>query len=186
LLFSQTDDELMEKIAKGHSASFRSLFDRHSPRLLGYCSRFMGEKIKAEDVVQEVWMKVVRSAPSYRSEKKFISWLLMIARTTCLSELRKKSAFESIDLFENINDGDDTPLADEQMATAQDLVLLKKSIDELPDAQRVVLTFWMVHESSYEEIAQETTLTVASVKSLLFRARQTLEKKLKGGTHEMG
>lgn len=177
-----TDDELMLRIASGNSKAFRQLFDRHGSRLLGYCSRFMGGKSKGEDVAQEVWMKVIRAAQSYRGEGKFLSWLLMIARTSCLSELRKGSAFEEIQDLEEPAEAQ-TPV-DQQLEKSQDLMRLKKSIDELPDAQRVVLTFWMVHESSYEDIARETALSVAAVKSLLFRARQTLEKKLKGEFHE--
>lgn len=171
----------MARVATGDSAAFRRLFDRHGSRVLGYCSRFMGGRSKAEDVAQEVWMKVVRAASHYRGEGKFLSWLLTIARTSCLSELRAQGEFAK-EAFEELADleGDPSPSADQYMEQAQDIALLKKCIDELPDSQRVVLNLWMNHESSYEEISRETSLSPAAVKSLLFRARQTLERKLKG------
>jgi RNA polymerase sigma-70 factor, ECF subfamily len=85
-----SDDELMAKIAAGSDSAFRDLFDRHGSRVLGYCCRFLATQERGEDVTQEVWIKVIRSAPSYRAEGKFASWILSIAHTTCLDFFRNK------------------------------------------------------------------------------------------------
>lgn len=91
MLFNTTDDELMVRVASGDSRAFRGLFDRYGARLLGYCRRFMGSPTRGEDMAQDVWVKVVKAAPSYRGEGKFVSWLLSLARNTCLGELRRYS-----------------------------------------------------------------------------------------------
>lgn len=182
VFFEATDDELMQKIANGQDSAFRTLFDRHVSRVLGYCTRFMGDKSRGEDAAQEVWMKIIRAAPSYRGEGKFSAWILTIARTTCLTHLRGAGR-EEVPLADNGEDlaVDETQASIEQTLTlGQDVARLKKEIDALPDMQRAVLVQWMTHESTYEEIAREMDLTVPAVKSLLFRAKQALERNLRG------
>jgi RNA polymerase sigma-70 factor (ECF subfamily) len=144
----------------------------------------MGNRQGAEDVAQEVWMKVVRASQSYRGEGKFAAWLMTIARTTCLSALRR-AGDEEVAFDEGMEN--DVPDLDRdgvevEMGRQQTLAQLKKNIDALPDAQRAVLTMWMANEMSYEDIARELGLSPSAVKSLLFRARQNLEKSMRTGT----
>lgn len=181
MLFEPADDDaLMKQIALGNQKAFRQLFDRHASRVLGYCTRFMGGGAKGEDATQEVWMKVVRAAPSYQGEGKFLGWLLTIARTTCLSELRGNGGLEELVATDEVIEvADDRESLENQMMNAQNLQQLKRQIEALPEAQRAVLILWMSHEASYDDICRDTGLSLATVKSLLFRARQTLEKCIK-------
>ena len=72
---SLTDDELMGKIAEGCSDSFNVLFERHGPKVFGYAKKILGDHERAEDVSQEIWVKVVQQAPSYSKEGYFKAWV---------------------------------------------------------------------------------------------------------------
>src|SRR5579872_730846 len=99
-----TDDELMKKIAKGDERAFKALFDRHSGKIFGYARRLMGDPDKAEDVSQEVWMKIVKVAPSYKPTSHFIAWVFTIVRNTSFNSLRNaKSLREDMnqDVYES-------------------------------------------------------------------------------------
>src|SRR5690348_7370901 len=85
------DGELMKQIALGKATAFRELFTRHGSLVLGYSRRIVRETPLAEDVSQEVWIKVVRAAPSYRDQGIFKSWLLKIVRNTALTQLRARN-----------------------------------------------------------------------------------------------
>jgi RNA polymerase sigma-70 factor (ECF subfamily) len=181
LVFSASDDELMQSVARGDQSAFSRLFERHASRVLGYCSRFMGDSTRGEDMAQDTWMKVVRAAPQYRSEGKCLSWILGIARNTCLSEMRRNGPQTQMDGGnEDVADMNSSDLQSQLERQAQ-VTELKKHIENLPDTQRAALIMWVADELSYDEIASQLDLTVASVKSLLFRARQSLEQAMKAG-----
>ncbi len=186
MLFRTPDDQLMERVGKGDDSAFRSLFDRHGARVLGYCRRFMGDTFRGEDMAQATWMKVIKAAPSYRGEDKFLSWVLMVARNTCLSEIRL--SIQSAEVFLADQEFEDSAVErdsfENQVSQRETLDELKEKIEALPDAQRIVLTLWMSDELSYEQIAGELKISLPAVKSLLFRARKSLEKVMRD-QHEM-
>lgn len=182
MIFNSSDDELMKSVAEGSDSAFRRLFDRHTSRVLGLCGRFFGDRSRGEDMAQEVWMKVIRAAPSYKGKGKFVSWLMTIARMTCLSALRSETGTRETEFLDTV-DADqaefDRESIEEVMIREDSVSEIRAKVDALPQGQRVVLTIWMSGESSYEDIAGELGLSVSSVKSLLFRAKQNLEKELR-------
>lgn len=136
-------------------------------------------------MAQNVWMKVVRSAPSYRGEEKFAAWLMSLARNTCLSEMRRHSGkFEvpSEDAAEQADLSVDSAAFEQQVGQQDNLDAIKRKIEALPKAQRVVLTMIMTENLSYEQIAKELEMTVPAIKSLLFRARKSLQKAVRTET----
>ena len=185
-----SDDQLMEKIAKGDKDSFGVLFNRHGGKVLGYALRLLGgDQFMAEDISQNVWIKVVQKAASYQQTGNFIAWVYTITRNSVIDEKRRKreASFQY-----NSEEESETPSSIENslelsqksfesyLLENSDLVIIKKSIDELPEAQRIALTIWLVEDKSYEEIAEHFKQSVSSIKSLLFRAKQTLKEKIKG------
>lgn len=187
-MFGQSsDDELMAAVATGSDSAFRRLFDRHGAAVLGYCRRLMGDSTRGEDMAQNTWMKIVRAAPSYRGEGKFKGWMLSIARHTCFSEMRLQSSqlelpTEEIGEVDNGIEAGERESVEDMLSRHQSVAAVKKLIDALPDSQRVALMLWMSEELSYSEIALAMKLSEAAVKSLLFRARQSLDQRLKVGT----
>lgn len=185
-----SDDQLMEKIAKGDKESFRVLFNRHGGKVLGYALRLLGgDQFMAEDISQNVWIKVVQKASSYQQAGSFIAWVYTITRNSVIDEMRRK---KEETLQYNTDETSETPSAIENslelsqksfeayLLENSDLVIIKKSVDELPEAQRVALTIWLVEDKSYEEIAEHFQQSVSSIKSLLFRAKQNLKEIIKG------
>ena len=160
-----TDDELMKKIAVGNNRAFQLLFDRHSGKVYGYARRLMGDQQRAEDISQEVWMKIVKMAPQYQPTAHFIAWIFTIVRNTSFNHLRN---------LKNLREDTSEDLLE------SDFKMDKSSVEEIlvkeDDANKVRQK---IEELRYEDLAREMDLSVSAVKSLLFRAKRTLEKSLK-------
>lgn len=176
----------MQEIAEGNQKSFQLLFQRYSKPVLGYCTRLLNDRHQAEDVSQDVWIKVVRYASHYEHKGSLISWLFTIARNSSLNQLRAKERFQAATegLEEMYVEMELTKESiEDTLSKSVDISELKIKIDSLPEAQRVVLVLWMSEDLSYEDIARAVGVSVSSVKSLLFRARQSLQETLgKGGS----
>ncbi len=166
------EDELILKIAKGSEAAFTKLFDKYGALILGYCMKYL-EKEKAEEVSQEVWMRVIRFSSNYQSQGKALNWLYTIARNLCYSSL------ESVDL----------PLKDDLLSTPEssieeDLVLkddlknIMKKVSTLPKVQKTCIMMFYIEEKSIEEIANYLSISLSLVKVNLFRAREKLKEVL--------
>ncbi|MCO5143424.1 MAG: RNA polymerase sigma factor [Oligoflexia bacterium] len=180
MLFKQSDDELMEDVKRGSKAAFSELIDRHGSAVLGYCMRvYSGNTATAEDTTQEVWMKVLENNQSYKGSGHFKAWLMTITRNTAFTEMKKSSRYQDENSEEEgeIQIPDDFNL-EEHMVELEDLALTKKHIDSLPDQQRMALILWLDGEDTYQGIAKQLNLSLASVKSLIFRARENIKKKL--------
>lgn len=179
---AKTESELLQRVAQGQNEAFAELFDLHASSLLGYLTRLLGQRSLAEDVSQEVWMKIIRAAGQYKDTGHFRAWMFTIARNTAFNHLRSAetpSVSLDSDEVKKIEDMDTKPL-DELLEQKESHAKLKVAIDELPENQRVALVLYAGEDLSYEQIAQTMKTTVTAVKSLIFRARQGLEK-LKGG-----
>ena len=176
------DGELMKAIAKGNAKAFRELFSRYSSLVLGYSRRMVKDQGLAEDVSQEVWMRVVRAASTYQDKNVFRAWLLNIVRNTSLNLLRSRSHFE----FKAEYDEKDIGFSRDEIETFfsrnQELKKVKALIEALPDQQRLALVIWLSEDVSYEDLARELDTSVSAVKSLLFRARTTLEQQMREAT----
>ena len=139
----------------------------------------MGDRMRGEDITQEVWLKVVRFAHQFSGEKAK-SWVMQIVRTTALNEFRKKD-FALDDSGESAEQVEDVhhESIEEILCRESDLKKLKNAIDRLPEQQRVVFVIWMTEGLSYDEICRQTGLSLDAVKSLIYRARQKLVKELR-------
>jgi RNA polymerase sigma-70 factor (ECF subfamily) len=180
-MIEKTDDELMQAIAQGNQKAFDSLFRRHSSKVLGYSSKLLGSRSLGEDVSQDVWMKVVKMAPSYKGQANFSAWILTMTRNACFDFLRTRKNLVTFDeeRGESLPDvSKDSVL--EILSSSDEISLVQNAIDELPAAQRTALLLWMTEDLSYEQIAHQLGTTVSSVKSVLFRARETLSERLRG------
>lgn len=182
-----SDEDLMRKMAEGSAAAFDEVFRRHSGRVLGYCSRLVGEKAAGEDLAQDVWVKVIKAASDWEPRAGVRAWLLTIARNTALNYLRDRmrtALTEDGEAPEDELRALERPSVEELISRDEDQRLLTAAMDRLPDAKRAALVMWLMEEMSYERIGVELGVSVANVKTILFRAKkelQTLITELGGG-----
>jgi RNA polymerase sigma-70 factor (ECF subfamily) len=179
------DIRLMAEVSAGDDRAFEQLVERHQRLVVGTVSRMLGTQSDAEDIAQQVFVRVWKNAKRYEPRAKFTTWLLKITRNLVFNELRRRSRHPAVPL-QSETDEEERPLKDEH-AIAPDASLLEhelqKAVDaaiaELPETQRMAVILRRYEELSYEEIAEALEQSVSAVKSLLFRARTELRENLK-------
>lgn len=182
----QSDDSLMKVLAnrskpKESKQAFRLLFDRHGGLVLGYCNRLLADRSLAEDVAQDVWMKVIHSAEKYESRNQLRPWLLTIARHTSLNILRSRKNWVELEDSEHEAAGaadNVEPTTLESLVTRGRSLEVRNAIDALPALQRTALSLLTIEGLSYDEIAKAMGLGLGAVKTHIHRGRQTLTEKL--------
>lgn len=178
------DVRLMQLVSAGEAVAFEELVERHQRLVLGTVARMLGNNSDVEDIAQQVFVRVWKSAKRYVPRAKFTTWLLKITRNLVFNELRRRSRHAHLPLQVEA-EGDERPLKDEH-ATTPDASLLEQelqhaietAIAQLPETQRLAVVLRRYDELSYEEIAEVLGQSVPAVKSLLFRARTELRTRL--------
>lgn len=179
------DIRLMGLASAGDTGAFEKLVERHQRLVIGTVGRMLGTNSEAEDIAQQVFVRVWKNAKRYVPRAKFTTWLLKITRNLVFNELRRRSRHPQVPL-QSEADEEERPLKDEQ-AVAPDASLLEEelqmavdaAIANLPENQRMAVILRRYEELSYEEIAEALDQSVSAVKSLLFRARTELRENLK-------
>jgi RNA polymerase sigma-70 factor (ECF subfamily) len=183
------DKALMVRIAQGDEVALRDLIEKHQGAVYGTIAKMLGDPVEAQDLAQQVFVRVYRAAGSYRATAQFKTWIFTIVRNLVFNEHRRRSRATLISLSPQENDerpsGSDSDLPDHGNKTPGENVLQKemlRKIDEailaLPDQQRLAIVLRRYDEFSYEQIAEILKTSVPATKSLLFRARETLRVAL--------
>ena len=178
------DVRLMELVSAGDSAAFEQLVERHQRLVIGTVGRMLGNNSDAEDIAQQVFVRVWKSAKRYVPRAKFTTWLLKITRNLVFNELRRRSRHGQVPLKSETEE-EERPIRDEH-AMGPDASLLEQELQKhidaaiaaLPETQRLAVILRRYEELSYEEIAETLDQSVSAVKSLLFRARTELRTSL--------
>jgi RNA polymerase sigma-70 factor, ECF subfamily len=178
------DAALMALVARGDTPAFERLVERHQTLVLGTVARMLGSNSDVEDVAQQVFIRVWKSAPRYVPTAKFTTWLLTITRNLVFNEIRRRKRHPSETL--DVHQGEESlPLPDRQGRIPDQNLLdqeMQRAVDHaiqaLPEKQRMAVILRRYEEKSYEEIAEVLDLSVPAVKSVLFRARTELRVAL--------
>src|SRR6478735_8127532 len=178
----------MARIKQGDTDALRLLIEAHQHRVIGTVAKMLGDDGDAEDIAQQVFIRVWKSAARYEPTAKFTTWLFKITRNLVFNELRrrKRHATQPLDAA-TAEEGSariqamdpaakppDTTLIDAELQSA-----IQAAIDHLPEAQRMAIILRRYDEFSYEEIGDILKLSVPAVKSVIFRARIELKEKLR-------
>lgn len=174
----------MELAGAGDERAFEQLVERHQRLVVGTVGRMLGAGSDAEDIAQQVFVRVWKNAKRYEPRAKFTTWLLKITRNLVFNELRRRSRHPQVPL-QSETEEEERPLKDEH-AVAPDASLLEHELQQavdaaiasLPETQRLAVILRRYEELSYEEIAEALDQSVSAVKSLLFRARTELRQSL--------
>jgi RNA polymerase sigma-70 factor, ECF subfamily len=178
------ENDLTKNVKKDIDAFFLHLFDQYQHLVYNICFRMTGNRENAQDVTQEVFIKIHRSIQKFRGDSKLSSWIYRITVNTCLNwERRKKLTYwvsldfllESKDKFEPLSE-EATP--DQHLEQSETEQFVQNSIQTLPHRQKTALILHRYENLSYEEIAHVMEISLSAVESLLFRAKENLAKKL--------
>jgi len=178
------DVRLMRLVGRGDTTAFEELIERHQGLVTGTVARMLGSNSDVEDIAQQVFIRVWKSARRYVPRAKFTTWLLKITRNLVFNELRRSKRRGHVPLHAEPG-AEDPPLKDETNPAPDASLLeseLQRAIEEaimqLPKSQRMALVLRRYEQLSYEQIAEVLDLSVPAVKSVLFRARTELRTRL--------
>jgi RNA polymerase sigma-70 factor, ECF subfamily len=179
------DAELMLRVKEGDGASFAILLEKHRLPVIHFLYRMVQNQAVAEELAQEVFLRVYRSRESYEPTAKFTTWLFRIATHLALNSLRdgKKQRLE-----ERLDDdssempvrqvSDRRPSAEQAMVYEARLDEVRRAVAMLPEKQRAAVLMHKYEEMEYSQIAKVLNCSESAVKSLLFRAYETLRARL--------
>jgi RNA polymerase sigma-70 factor (ECF subfamily) len=179
------DAELMLQVRDGDSGSFGLLLERHRSPLLHFLLRMVQNEAVAEELAQEVFLRVYKSRGSYEPSAKFTTWMFRIATHLALNWIRDRrgeKSQKSLDQVTADRPGEQVP--DRRRTVEQELLYQAKlrevrdAIDALPQKQRAAVMMHKYLEMEYVQIAGQIGCTESAVKSLLFRAYETLRGRL--------
>src|SRR6266508_5611022 len=178
------DVRLMRLVSRGDTSAFEELIERHQALVAGTVARMLSSNSDVEDIAQQVFIRVWKSARRYVPRAKFTTWLLKITRNLVFNELRRAKRRAQIPLQSDPG-AEDPPLKDETNLAPDASLLeselqqaIEEAIMQLPESQRMALVLRRYEQLSYEEIAGVLDLSVPAVKSVLFRARTELRSRL--------
>lgn len=178
---------LMERCAKGDERALAALYDRWANPLLSFVERMCRDRAQAEDVVQEVFVRVWRAAPRYLPTAKFSTWLFQIARNAWLNEREKQLRrptpldIESPDAERGSVPAPEAPQSSSPMKSALDRELadrIDSAVRRLPEKLREVWILGAMQGRPYQDVAETLGIPVGTVKSRMFQAVRLLRTDL--------
>ncbi len=184
-----SDEALMLSFARGDAAAFEELYRRHESRVFRYLCRNSRDPEAANDLMQEVWFAVARSAGRYQPTARFTTWLYTLAHNRMVDSIRTRRDHYSLDAAATDGDGDGASLAErlpadprtEPAAEAQaheDGAAVLRAVRQLPAEQRAAFLLQAEADLSVEEIAAITGTSFETAKSRLRYARTKLRELL--------
>jgi len=183
--------QLMLRFQGGEEGAFRKLFEEYRGPLLNFIYRYCQDRRIAEELTQEVFLRVYKSSGSYRPEAMFSTWIYRIATNICLNELRTgrykyeiefKGPDEHADSMQYDPVDERTKVkTDEQLAAAEQQRQVQGALEKLPKKQRLALILSIYDQLSYREIGQRLGCSEAAVKSIIHRSKLALRDILKKG-----
>ncbi len=179
----EEDIDLVRRVQRGDKRAFDLLVLKYQQKVAGVVSRYLRDQADIQDVVQEAFIKAYRAMPKFRGDSAFYTWLYRIAINTAKNFLVSKSrrppgsdvdaaVAEQLDVGERLR----------SRATPEELLMMEEvktavwdAINALPDELRTAITLREIDGMSYEEIAQAMDCPVGTVRSRIFRARETID-----------
>jgi len=186
---TRSDVQLMLDVKAGDEASFELLLHRYRAPLVNYLGRMVSDSAMAEDLAQEVFLRVYRARSQYAPSAKFTTWIFRIATNLALNARRDgrfRQAEVSIHEESFSEDGDrrfleipdGRPGAEQHLMSCDRAALIRRAVEELPEKQRAAVLLHKYEDMDYDQIAGILNCSESALKSLLFRAYETLRFKL--------
>jgi RNA polymerase sigma-70 factor (ECF subfamily) len=183
---ARSDVQLMLEAKEGNDASFEHLLQRYRTPLVNFLYRMVRDSATAEDLAQEVFLRVYRARHGYEASAKFTTWLFRIATNLALNRIRD-TRYRQMEVSLDVRAEDDQPVMElparelrvDQILIERDrTVIIRRAVEALPEKQRIAVLLHKYEEMDYCEIAKVLECSEAALKSLLFRAYETLRVQL--------
>ncbi|NQV31818.1 MAG: sigma-70 family RNA polymerase sigma factor [Phycisphaeraceae bacterium] len=167
-------DNLIRRCQRGEQQAFEAVFVQYQPRLRFYVRRLASSFDHTDDLLQDIWVKVIRKVKTLREPKAFTAWLYKIARNEVISKARLKDPWvglsnEHLDAFAS---------EDEPDFSNEDAARVHQGLDRLKAPQKEILTLFFLEQMPYKDIAQVLDIHLGTVRSRLFHAKHSLRKEL--------
>ena len=172
------DRPLVESLRRGEPEAFERLVLAYQHRVFSIALRMLADRGEAEEVAQEVFLRVHRSVRDFRGEAKLSTWLYAITSRLCLNRLRSPSRARRAGEAALMRMADAHPNPGATLEASEVEAALHRAIGELDDEQRIVVVLRDLHGLAYEEIAAALDLPLGTVRSRLHRARMELKARL--------
>ena len=185
----KSDAAIMLRVAEGDEASFNYLAQKYHRPMIHFLYRMVGNHAVAEELAQEVFLRVYRARSSYRAEARFTTWLYRIASNLAVNharDTRHERAAQTVYLDQPDEEtgttpdlADDEPTVEQRLLRDERMAAIRRHVMELPERQRMAVLMHKYQGMDYRQIGEVLKLSESATKSLLFRAYQTLREKLK-------
>ena len=177
------DEQLVAQIAQGDASALEQLYDRYVRQCFGLALRMLGDSALAEEVIQEIFLKLWTSPGSYSTQKgKFVSWLLSLVHHRCIDELRRRSRTDVAldDETGSVLDTepDPTPEPGDQVWVMEQQRAVREALAQIPQNQRQVLELAYYRGLSHSEIAEKLGQPLGTVKTRIRLGMQSLRSLL--------
>jgi RNA polymerase sigma-70 factor (ECF subfamily) len=184
---AQTDQQLVAKVQKGDSRAFDLLVLKYQHKIFGLISRYVHDADEVQDVAQEAFIKAYRALPRFRGDSAFYTWLYRIAINTAKNHLVSRSRrppgsdveVEDAEYYDGGAALRDINTPENALFGAELKAVVERAISNLPDDLRTAVTLREFDGLSYEDIAEIMDCPVGTVRSRIFRARETIDKQVK-------
>jgi RNA polymerase sigma-70 factor, ECF subfamily len=193
-LSAMSDAEIMLRVREGDDAGFNFLIEKYRRPIINFMYRMVHNQAIAEELAQEVFLRVYRSRETYRAEAKFTTWLYRIATNLGVNharDTRHERAAQNVYLDQPDPEtgttpdvADARPGAEDEMVREERMRAIRKHVMALPERQRTAVLMHKYQGLDYKEIGAVLRLSESATKSLLFRAYQTLRERLKDFVQE--
>ena len=186
---SQTDADIMLRVKTGDQSAFEYLVQKYRRPMVSFMYRMARNSAAAEDLAQEVFLRVYRSRETYEASAKFTTWLYRIATNLAVNHARD-SRHERPEVQVSLDEPDEdtgTTLelpdaslnAEQQMVRRERMLAIRRKVEALPEQQRLAVIMHKYQQMDYKQIADVLKKSESATKSLLFRAYETLRDQLK-------
>jgi RNA polymerase sigma-70 factor (ECF subfamily) len=185
----QTDADVMLRVKAGDDSAFDYLVQKYRRPMVNFMYRMAHNAAGAEDLAQEVFLRVYRSRESYEASAKFTTWLYRIATNLAVNharDTRHERPENQVSLDEpdeesghTLDLADGTPSVEENLVQRERLAAIRQRVQALPERQRIAVVMHKYQQMDYRQIADVLKLSESATKSLLFRAYETLREQLR-------
>jgi RNA polymerase sigma-70 factor (ECF subfamily) len=174
-LDADEDLSLLQMVRRGEPEGATELFRKYSAPLLRYADRLLGSRAEAEEVAQEVFLKLIARVDQYDGRAPVASWLFAIAANACRDRLRKSGRRTAVSLEAVAETAASDPPADRALLESERRRLVRKALLRLSEDQREALVLARYHDLPYAEIARTLAISEGAVKTRIFRAMEKLK-----------